>query len=534
MKFAGVLLSFLKNFQSKWLLFGFIILIYSPVFPQVGIGTENPNSSAVLDLSSTDKGLLVPRMTSAQRTGISSPATGLLVYDTDDNQFYYYDGSTWSELGLEGPQGTQGPAGPQGVQGIQGPKGDKGDQGDPGPQGPAGTDGSDGADGDDGALNAWGLDGSTGTTAGTNFVGTTDDQALVFKTQNIERMRILTTGGFGFVGIGNQFPTAKLHIQGTGFGTATSSLLVQNGRAPSPDNLLLVRDDGSIGMGLSNPERHLHLAGRATSSILMEINGSTSLPPGFKRGVEIRASANGVEIANSINNRPFSFITANGTVRERMRLTQDGELVVGDVPSLDPIQTGGIDNTLTLYGTAYSTQANFNTVSDGRFKKNIQEISGGLEKIKQLRPVTYEWKNGIEENLKLKKHNYGFISQEVEKVLPNMVTTGTFSINGRLINDFRFLNTSDLTPILVNAVQEQNHIIEKQQVEIAWLKEQIKTLKDENESELRAMEKSNGRIIQLESEFDALKKILKQLMNNTEMRTPVSSTSKTGKSLGTE
>jgi hypothetical protein len=60
---------------------------------------STPNSSAMLDVTSTTKGLLTPRMTSAQRTAISSPATGLIVYQTDGTDgFYYYDGSTWSLL----------------------------------------------------------------------------------------------------------------------------------------------------------------------------------------------------------------------------------------------------------------------------------------------------------------------------------------------------------------------------------------------------------------------------------------------------
>ncbi len=60
---------------------------------------STPNSSAMLDVSSTTKGLLTPRMTSAQRTTISSPATGLIVYQTDGTDgFYYYDGSAWALL----------------------------------------------------------------------------------------------------------------------------------------------------------------------------------------------------------------------------------------------------------------------------------------------------------------------------------------------------------------------------------------------------------------------------------------------------
>ena len=64
----------------------------------VGIGTINVDSSSVLHLHSTDKGLLTPRMTTIQRTAISNPATGLLVFDTDTESFWFYDGSAWDAL----------------------------------------------------------------------------------------------------------------------------------------------------------------------------------------------------------------------------------------------------------------------------------------------------------------------------------------------------------------------------------------------------------------------------------------------------
>ena len=61
---------------------------------QLGIGTTAPDASSIVDISSTSDGILIPRMTSAQRTAIATPATGLLVYQTDGtNGFYSYSGS---------------------------------------------------------------------------------------------------------------------------------------------------------------------------------------------------------------------------------------------------------------------------------------------------------------------------------------------------------------------------------------------------------------------------------------------------------
>jgi hypothetical protein len=71
---------------------------------QVGISATNtpPNASAMLDVSSTNKGLLPPRMSTAQRNAIVSPADGLLVFDTNTQSYWYRRSSTWTEL----PQST--------------------------------------------------------------------------------------------------------------------------------------------------------------------------------------------------------------------------------------------------------------------------------------------------------------------------------------------------------------------------------------------------------------------------------------------
>ena len=73
-------------------------------YAQVGIGTENPNPSAILDIESNGKGVLIPRMTESERNLIS-PAVGsegLLVYQTDgDEGMWYYDGTDWNKVDSE-------------------------------------------------------------------------------------------------------------------------------------------------------------------------------------------------------------------------------------------------------------------------------------------------------------------------------------------------------------------------------------------------------------------------------------------------
>lgn len=66
---------------------------------EVGIGTTTPSASALLDLTSTTKGLLIPRMTAAQKTAIASPSAGLMIFQTDAPiGFYYYTGSNWLNI----------------------------------------------------------------------------------------------------------------------------------------------------------------------------------------------------------------------------------------------------------------------------------------------------------------------------------------------------------------------------------------------------------------------------------------------------
>lgn len=64
----------------------------------VGIGITSPAASAALDITSTSKGLLIPRMTTAERSAIAAPAKGLMVFDTNTNSFWFHNGTTWTEM----------------------------------------------------------------------------------------------------------------------------------------------------------------------------------------------------------------------------------------------------------------------------------------------------------------------------------------------------------------------------------------------------------------------------------------------------
>src|SRR5450631_1512426 len=103
----------------------------------IGINSSGslPDPSAMLDVNATNKGMLVPRMTTAQRVAITTPASGLLVFDNTTTSFWFYAASAWKEI----------------------------------------TTGS----------NGWNITGNTGTDTAVHFIGTTDDKPFRFRLNDI-------------------------------------------------------------------------------------------------------------------------------------------------------------------------------------------------------------------------------------------------------------------------------------------------------------------------------------------------------------
>lgn len=84
----------LKNSITAIILIGFL-LINIKVNAQVGVGTSSPDPSSMLDIESNSKGFLPPRMDTTARDGITTPATGLLIFNTSTNKLNYYNGTSW-------------------------------------------------------------------------------------------------------------------------------------------------------------------------------------------------------------------------------------------------------------------------------------------------------------------------------------------------------------------------------------------------------------------------------------------------------
>ncbi len=166
------------TFNNLRLRYGVYMLLFLSAFTtfaqseNVGIGTLKPDNSALLDLTSTSKGLLIPRMTLAQRSGINAPATGLIVYQIDFfSGFYFYDGEAWKGIYARNIDAASVNSDPFSL---------------------APTAESAG----------WSIRGNSGLNAEQNFLGTKDTTALVFKVNNYRSGLIDFRSGNTYFGYG--------------------------------------------------------------------------------------------------------------------------------------------------------------------------------------------------------------------------------------------------------------------------------------------------------------------------------------------
>jgi len=135
-----------------------------------------------------------------------------------------------------------------------------------------------------------------------------------------------------------------------------------------------------------------------------------------------------------------SVITFRTAGTERMRLIGNGRLVIG--------QTADGGYLLYVNGSAAGTSG-FANVSDRRLKKDIIPIENALHKIKQLNGISFNWDKTLRPDLNVDDKNHlGLIAQDVEEILPQVVTTSEDEIQTKTIT------YSDIVPVLIEAIKE--------------------------------------------------------------------------------
>ncbi len=133
-----------------------------------------------------------------------------------------------------------------------------------------------------------------------------------------------------------------------------------------------------------------------------------------------------------------------GSLSEKVRIDSSGNVGIG---------TTNPGYTLTVAGSAWVTSGAWSG-SDVRWKENIQPITGALDKVLQLSGVSYDWrKNEFPENKFDDKTHLGLIAQDVENIIPELVTTGPDGYKG--------IDYNGLVPLLIGAIQEQQTQIDE-------------------------------------------------------------------------
>jgi hypothetical protein len=276
--------------------------------------------------------------------------------------------------------------------------------------------------------------------------GTTGLTDLRFISSNTERMRISENGG---VGIGTSTfnasnPEELIVDAGSTGNTNFQNVIVGKGNTNSYAQLNI--QNGNAGTSASSDVVATSNNGNESSNFIdMGINSGSNSTTGVLGGANtayLYSTGADLAIGNGVNSRSVNFFTTvSGNYTERMRINAAGDVCIGQT-------TPNGANKLTVNGSISATA--FNVSSDRRLKTNIRYTSYGLKHIMNLQPVSWNWKDkSLDETPQL-----GLIAQDVKQLIPEIVSgneqTGTLAIN-----------YTELVPVLINAIKEQQQQIDQ-------------------------------------------------------------------------
>jgi hypothetical protein len=304
---------------------------------------------------------------------------------------------------------------------------------------------------------SWSLTGNAGTTAGTNFIGTTDTQDLDFRTNNQLKLRVTQQGQLSFLNSG-----ASVFI-GTNAGDVDDLTNNQNTFVGSSSGQL--NTTGSLNTAIGNAALNINVSGVGNTAI-----GKSAL------------------ITNDLG--------SNNSALGRLADVSTGSLTnataIGfnaTVNASNKVRIGSVAVTVIEGQVAYTFP------SDARFKFNIKENVPGLDFIKKLKPVTYNFDTKkFDEHLNQNRKSEtletdyskstalihtGFLAQDIEKICADL----GYDFDGLHIPDpsnptdnYSVAYSQFIMPI-VKAVQEQQEIIETQKTELEQLKSELEKYK---------------------------------------------------------
>lgn len=339
--------------------------------------------------------------------------------------------------------------------------------------------------------------------------------------QSTYPMQLVSNGSDANLGIGTAAPTTPLRVQG---GAAMTGGWNKNTTLAATYPVLLLNSNESkwAGIGYDHSVDGIRIWTNATSD---DVNGTGSERVSIIAGnVGIGSGTPGYRLTvdndDANTNNPALYVRNpnSSTAAVIAEFVGDSDSVqiknvgVGDYVIYNTQQSNGIalydgvggveihyagstvleadsNGGIKVTGQLSATADVIAYSSDERLKENIKPIENAVDKVKQLNGVTFDWNDkseelGFEPSTKL--NDVGVIAQEVEKIFPQLVHLAPFDIGsdeeGNTISksgeDYKTVNYSRLTPVLIEAIKEQQVTVETQQKEIDQLKSELKAIRD--------------------------------------------------------
>ncbi|MBL0911151.1 MAG: tail fiber domain-containing protein [Bacteroidia bacterium] len=302
-----------------------------------------------------------------------------------------------------------------------------------------------------------------------NFVSTTYSSPVI---------SVLKLNMDGKVGVGIQNPSAKLHVNGD---TRIASLA-------GTGNRMVVTDANGLLSSQALPALSNQTLSFSGTNLSISDGNAVSLAPLMQT---LTLSGNNLSISggNTVSLASFKDNLGNHTATTNLLMNNNGVhginyLRFNSNQELNAYTTTGIYTNsnfgvggapslgynLQVYGSIYCSTT-LTEGSDKRFKQDIVPIESALSVIRRLSGVTYRFKkDGFEAFRFDDKEHSGFIAQDVQKVLPHLVSTGD--------DGYLSLRYTGIIPYLTEGIKEQQDIIEQQQLRIEKLEEQVRALMD--------------------------------------------------------